>query len=542
VSSAVFSDCRTSRCSQRYQLGDCKQNSYDSNRPHVLTQVNLDGGGSVSFDHDQNGNVTQGHGETITYNAFNKPLTITGGGNSSSFSYGANLMRYRQETPSGSIIYYIDKLMEIETLGSTVDYRHYLGDVAIVTKTGSLNDPSPSVDYLFRDRLGGVSMIGDVYAAVIEHRGYDAYGKPRNGNWTNKTPATIGSNITDRGFTDHEHLDDWQLIHMNGRGYDYNLGRFLSVDPFIQDPGNSQAINGYSYIGNNPLSGTDPTGYSPRPMSTGTRTGRTGSFSYQGSFETVAQPGRDDDKENNGWSNRSQYWDSKHLPANGGGNDATNIEAPAAVAGSTGSESDISTGFDSGIQECLGPSPCGPWVGDSEGRSEQSSKRIRYASDAEEAIAVALRLISKYYETVNSDNALLSGKLDSDYGGGPLGMYVFEGQAPFGSSLLEFTNYHFSPQSKGALAAEGRPWKKSWVFSGDDVGGHQRGAIALVIRYPNVSQEFFDSDVLPFYQQLSQDIRAPIIMRVSINNMKPITFQLSPAGIQGFPISADPEY
>ena len=48
---------------------------------------------------------------------------------------------------------------------------------------------------------------------------------------------------------------------MNGRVYDYNLGRFMSVDPFIQAPGNSQSINPYSYIMNNPLSGTDPTGY-----------------------------------------------------------------------------------------------------------------------------------------------------------------------------------------------------------------------------------------------------------------------------------------
>jgi hypothetical protein len=43
--------------------------------------------------------------------------------------------------------------------------------------------------------------------------------------------------------------------------YDYNLGRFLSVDPFIQFPENSQSVNAYSYILNNPLSGTDPTGY-----------------------------------------------------------------------------------------------------------------------------------------------------------------------------------------------------------------------------------------------------------------------------------------
>jgi hypothetical protein len=134
------------------------------------------------FQHDQNGNVTQGDGETITYNAFNKPLTISGAGNNSAFSYGADQMRYRQETPSGSTILYIDKLMEIETLCSSVDYRHYLGDVAILTKTGSLNDPNPSIRYLFRDRLGSASVIGDKYAATIEYRGYDAYGKPRNGN------------------------------------------------------------------------------------------------------------------------------------------------------------------------------------------------------------------------------------------------------------------------------------------------------------------------------------------------------------------------
>jgi len=50
---------------------------------------------------------------------------------------------------------------------------------------------------------------------------------------------------------------------MNGRVYDYNLGKFLSVDPIIQSPGNSQSLNPYSYIMNNPLSGTDPSGYSP---------------------------------------------------------------------------------------------------------------------------------------------------------------------------------------------------------------------------------------------------------------------------------------
>ncbi|GAA0852413.1 hypothetical protein GCM10009114_02170 [Aliiglaciecola litoralis] len=49
---------------------------------------------------------------------------------------------------------------------------------------------------------------------------------------------------------------------MNGRVYDYNVGRFMGVDPFIQEAWNSQSINPYSYILNNPLWGTDPSGYS----------------------------------------------------------------------------------------------------------------------------------------------------------------------------------------------------------------------------------------------------------------------------------------
>jgi hypothetical protein len=49
---------------------------------------------------------------------------------------------------------------------------------------------------------------------------------------------------------------------MGGRVYDYNVGRFLSVDPFVHGTG-SQGINPYSYILNNPLAGTDPSGYTP---------------------------------------------------------------------------------------------------------------------------------------------------------------------------------------------------------------------------------------------------------------------------------------
>lgn len=132
--------------------------------------------------------------------------------------------------------------MEIESSASNTDYRHFLSDVAILTKTGSLNDANPGIRYLLRDRLGSIATIADKSGISAETHGYDAFGKPRLGNWSDKVSPIHGSAITDRGFTEHEHLDDWQLIHMNGRVYDYNLGRFLSIDPLIQSPGNSQSI------------------------------------------------------------------------------------------------------------------------------------------------------------------------------------------------------------------------------------------------------------------------------------------------------------
>jgi hypothetical protein len=51
-------------------------------------------------------------------------------------------------------------------------------------------------------------------------------------------------------------------MHMNGRIYDPTLGRFLQADPIIQAPTDSQSYNRYAYVRNNPLSLTDPSGYS----------------------------------------------------------------------------------------------------------------------------------------------------------------------------------------------------------------------------------------------------------------------------------------
>ena len=77
-------------------------------------------------------------------------------------------------------------------------------------------------------------------------------------NWTQE----LSEAFADRGFTGHEHLPSvFGLIDMNGRMYDPKLGQFLSPDPIMQSPGNSQNFNRYSYCLNNPLLFTDPSGY-----------------------------------------------------------------------------------------------------------------------------------------------------------------------------------------------------------------------------------------------------------------------------------------
>ena len=70
--------------------------------------------------------------------------------------------------------------------------------------------------------------------------------------------AQSAIDITPRGYTGHEHVDEMGIIHMNGRIYDALLGRFLQADPFVED---STTLNRYAYVHNNPLSLTDPSGF-----------------------------------------------------------------------------------------------------------------------------------------------------------------------------------------------------------------------------------------------------------------------------------------
>ena len=120
-------------------------------------------------------------------------------------------------------------------------------------------------EYLLRDHLGSVSVIVDALGAVVQELSYDAWGQRRHGTtWGDLTALarmSFDTSRTRRGFTGHEMVDAVGVVHMNGRIYDAKLGRFLQADPVIQFPHYSQSYNRYSYVLNNPLAYTDPSGY-----------------------------------------------------------------------------------------------------------------------------------------------------------------------------------------------------------------------------------------------------------------------------------------
>jgi RHS repeat-associated protein len=136
----------------------------------------------------------------------------------------------------------------------------------IETVTGT-TVAAPEAYYLHRDHQGSVVKLTP---ALAEHTpglyktafSFDALGQRRQVNGLAGGTAIYGENQwTDRGYTGHEHLDDVELIHMNGRVQHPGLGRFLSPDPVLGSLEDPQSLNPYSYVSNKPLVFTDPSGF-----------------------------------------------------------------------------------------------------------------------------------------------------------------------------------------------------------------------------------------------------------------------------------------
>ena len=76
-----------------------------------------------------------------------------------------------------------------------------------------------------------------------------------------------GTIPTDRTFTGQlaEPSGLGSLMDYNAREYSPVLGRFLSADTIVPNPGNPNSFNRYSYVENSSLKYTDPSGHCPQP-------------------------------------------------------------------------------------------------------------------------------------------------------------------------------------------------------------------------------------------------------------------------------------
>jgi RHS repeat-associated protein len=260
-------------------------------RPHAPTAV-----GGFSYSYDANGSLLSGGGRSLTWTAENLPASITGP-DSVAETYGYNGDGERVTgSRAGQTTLYPEGLWE-ETLGGSTRVAYALNGAVVAQR-----DSAAGLLYLHSDSLGSVSIASDAAGAVVSRQTFTPWGAVRSG----------GISQTSANYTG-QRLDKTGLLYYHARMYDPVVGRFLSADsivpasasgsmdgvalkpltvdfhetgfasalggenqqPFwfqmsdkqrqkageLWGPANPQALNRYSYVQNNPLKYTDPTGH-----------------------------------------------------------------------------------------------------------------------------------------------------------------------------------------------------------------------------------------------------------------------------------------
>lgn len=201
----------------------------------------------------------------VTSNDLDKVSQITEANTSRNFAfvYGNDDERVKMEYKVLNQLqytrYYQSNYDREETSSAFREWS-YIHSPAGLTAVYYNNNGATQLLDVTNDHLNSPILLTNQNGQVVEEQSFDAWGRRRNpADWSYSNVST--PQIMIRGYTGHEHLDEVGLINMNGRVYDPVLGRFIQPDPLIQAPENIQNYNRYSYVLNNPLKYTDPSGY-----------------------------------------------------------------------------------------------------------------------------------------------------------------------------------------------------------------------------------------------------------------------------------------
>jgi RHS repeat-associated protein len=106
--------------------------------------------------------------------------------------------------------------------------------------------------WIVNDHLGNAVLFVTAAGSEVKRRVFGPYGAVIAEGATTEPTA--------RQFTGQRFEDAMGLYDFKARWYDPETGRFLSIDPLVQDVFDPQVANPYGYVRNNPLNLVDPTG------------------------------------------------------------------------------------------------------------------------------------------------------------------------------------------------------------------------------------------------------------------------------------------
>lgn len=205
--------------------------------------------------------------QAITYNGMMRPASISENNYDAFLAYNGAGERSRmilQNNGNTQLTrYYIGNKYERDESATIVKERLYIGGDAYSASAVLLKNGSGAwnIYYICRDYLGSITHVTDEAGNLVQELSYSPWGRLRNPDTQAVyAPDNEPELFLGRGYTGHEHLATFGLINMNARLYDPVLGRFLSPDPYVQMPYNSQNFNRYSYALNNPLVYVDENG------------------------------------------------------------------------------------------------------------------------------------------------------------------------------------------------------------------------------------------------------------------------------------------
>jgi RHS repeat-associated protein len=140
----------------------------------------------------------------------------------------------------------VDDVMFAEAAKETL-YYSYGGDTVGMRTGGELH-------WMFTDHLGSTATTykADGTEDPVRHYYYP---------WGNLRGSSEPVVPTDVGYTGQTHDQSTDLMYYRARYYDPTIGRFISADTIVPNPADPQSLNRYSYVANNPVLYTDPTGH-----------------------------------------------------------------------------------------------------------------------------------------------------------------------------------------------------------------------------------------------------------------------------------------